>query len=42
MSLGSMVEEEIKGIQNLWNKPLAGFFSYGEVGVNKARDCNLK
>lgn len=40
MSLGPMVEEEIKGIKNLWNKPLIGFFSYGEVGINKEGDCN--
>ncbi len=41
MSLGPMVEEEIKGIQNLWNKPLVGFFAYGEVGVNEVGDCNF-
>ncbi|MFK8008866.1 MAG: FIST signal transduction protein [Saprospiraceae bacterium] len=41
MSLGPMVEEEIKGIQNLWNKPLIGFFAYGEVGVNSEGDCNF-
>ena len=41
MSLGPMVEEEIKGIQNLWNKPLIGFFAYGEVGVNDVGICNF-
>ena len=41
MSLGPMVEEEIKGIQNLWNKPLIGFFAYGEVGVNSTGECNF-
>lgn len=32
MSLGPLIEEEIEGIYNVWNKPMAGFFSYGEVG----------
>lgn len=32
MSLGPMIEEEIEGIYNVWKKPMAGFFSYGEVG----------
>lgn len=32
MSLGPMIEEEIEGIYNIWKKPMAGFFSYGEVG----------
>lgn len=41
MSLGPMVEEEIKGIQNLWKKPMIGFFSYGEVGINDFGDCNF-
>jgi len=39
MSLGPLVEEEIKGIQNIWNKPLIGFFSYGEVGLSDNGDC---
>jgi len=41
MSLGPLIEKEIKGIQNLWNKPLIGFFAYGEVGVNAEGDCNF-
>lgn len=41
MSLGPMVEEEIRGIQNLWQKPLVGFFSYGEVGLSDTGDCNF-
>ncbi len=32
MSLGPMIEEEIEGIYNVWQKPMAGFFTYGEVG----------
>ena len=32
MSLGPLVENEIEGIYDIWEKPLAGFFTYGEVG----------
>ncbi|MEL6923764.1 MAG: FIST N-terminal domain-containing protein [Bacteroidota bacterium] len=32
MSLGPLVEDEINGIQEIWQKPIVGFFSYGEVG----------
>ncbi len=32
MSLGPLVEEEIEGINDIWKKPMIGFFSYGEVG----------
>lgn len=32
LSLGPLVSEEIDSIKNVWNKPLVGFFSYGEFG----------
>jgi len=32
MSLGPMIEEEIEGIYDVWQKPMVGFFTYGEVG----------
>lgn len=32
MSLGPMIEDEIEGIYDVWKKPMAGFFTYGEVG----------
>ena len=32
MSLGPLIEEEIEGIYNVWQKPMVGFFTYGEVG----------
>lgn len=32
MSLGPMIEEEINGLTNVWEKPAAGFFSMGEFG----------
>jgi hypothetical protein len=30
--LGPLAEEEINGLKEVWNKPLAGYFSYGEFG----------
>lgn len=38
VSLGPMVSEEIEGVKNIWKSPLAGFFSYGEIG--KAKNGN--
>jgi hypothetical protein len=31
-ALGPFMEDEIKGIYELWNKPMIGFLSYGEIG----------
>lgn len=36
VSLGPMAFEEVLGIQKIWNKPMAGFFSMGEFGKTKA------
>lgn len=35
LSFGVMISEEIERIQNVWNAPMAGFFSYGEFGRSK-------
>jgi len=32
MSLGPYVSEEINGVRNLWDAPMAGFFCFGEIG----------
>lgn len=32
LSLGPMVSDEIDQIVNVWNSPMVGFFSYGEIG----------
>jgi len=32
MSLGPMIEDEIKGLTSIWGKPAAGFFCMGEFG----------
>lgn len=41
-ALGPMIEGELEGLQKLWNAPLVGFFSYGEIGtMNGASVCDL-
>ncbi len=35
LSFGVLMREEIEQIQQLWDVPLAGFFSYGEFGRSK-------
>ena len=35
VSLGPMAAEEVLGIQQIWKKPMAGFFSMGEFGKTK-------
>ena len=32
-SLGPMITEELEGLANTWQKPMAGFFSLGEFGT---------
>ena len=31
--LGPMAEAEITGLKEVWNVPIAGFFTYGEFGT---------
>jgi hypothetical protein len=35
LSFGAVMKEEIEQVQNIWNAPMAGFFSYGEYGKSK-------
>jgi hypothetical protein len=35
LSLGVMTSEEIKRVNEVWNAPMIGFFSYGEYGKSK-------
>ncbi len=35
LSFGILMKEEIEQVQNVWNAPMAGFFSYGEFGKSK-------
>mgnify|MGYP006282780913 CR=1 FL=1 len=40
-ALGPLVEEEVENIRNLWNIPLIGFFSYGEIGSTAGHTCDF-
>ena len=35
LSFGLLMGEEIQQVKNVWNAPMAGFFSYGEFGKSK-------
>jgi hypothetical protein len=35
LSFGILMSEEIEQVQNVWNAPLVGFFTYGEFGKSK-------
>jgi small ligand-binding sensory domain FIST len=40
ISLGPMISQEIEGLKNIWNVPLAGMFSTAELG--RATGGNLE
>ena len=35
LSFGAVMKEEIEQVQQIWEAPMAGFFSYGEYGKSK-------
>jgi hypothetical protein len=37
---GPMIAEEISAASDLWNAPLIGFFTYGEIGHNASGTCD--
>ena len=41
LSLGPMVDEEINFVADKWNVPVAGFFTYGEIGTNLNKSCDF-
>lgn len=41
MALGPMTSDEAGMIRSIWNKPLLGFFTYGEIGTAKASVCDF-
>ena len=41
LALGPMVEDEISAIHKLWNVPLVGFFTYGEIGPVAKAGCDF-
>lgn len=40
-ALGPVIDEEIEGLYQHWNKPMIGFFSYGEIGNTKSGICEF-
>jgi hypothetical protein len=34
MALGPLAEDEVEPMQRLWNAPMVGFYTYGEIGRN--------
>jgi hypothetical protein len=41
LSLGPLIEQENSGIRNIWNAPLTGLFTYGEIGAKKGFLCDF-
>ncbi len=41
IALGQMVENEISSIRKLWNAPLVGFFTFGEIGPVHLGQCDF-
>jgi hypothetical protein len=41
LALGPMVEDEISAIRKLWDVPLVGFFTFGEIGPGAQGRCDF-
>ncbi len=41
MALGPMVEDEISAVHKLWEVPMVGFFTYGEIGPVPNGRCDF-
>ena len=41
MALGPLIYDEIQGLRKLWNVPMLGFFTYGEIGALRNRKCEF-
>lgn len=41
LALGPMTGDEAEKIRSIWNKPLIGFFTYGEIGTAKNSVCDF-
>ena len=41
LALGPMVEDEISLVAEKWKVPVAGFFTYGEIGTNPGKACDF-
>ena len=41
VSFGPLMSEEIEGVKNVWQVPMVGMFSYGELGRYRGGDLEL-
>jgi hypothetical protein len=41
LALGPMIEDEVAGVRKLWDVPLVGFFTYGEIGPVLNGGCDF-
>ncbi len=41
MAFGPFLEDEVKGVYGLWEKPMVGFLSYGEIGNLRNGICEF-
>ncbi|MDQ6764276.1 MAG: FIST C-terminal domain-containing protein, partial [Bacteroidota bacterium] len=41
LALGPIMEDEAGKLRAIWNKPLIGFFTYGEIGTAKDSVCDF-
>lgn len=41
LSLGPMVKEEVKAVQDIWHLPMTGFFTNGEIGPKQNKCCGF-
>jgi hypothetical protein len=41
LSLGPMIDRENCGIMEIWDKPLVGLFTYGEIGAKHGTKCDF-
>jgi hypothetical protein len=41
LALGPMVLDEVQELHNMWNAPMAGYFSYGEIGARNPSECDF-
>jgi hypothetical protein len=41
LALGPLAEDEVRELHGMWQAPMAGFFSYGEIGGRNPQDCDF-
>lgn len=41
IALGPLIIDEVEGLRKLWDAPMLGFFTYGEIGALRNRNCEF-